>query len=208
MRFPSTIILFLLVLIAQALIAPRGIADTAREVIETTASQVIDRLNLEREKREIYPNQIYELIDELVLPTFDFNYISRLVLGGAYANATSEQRAAFQEQFKTLLVWTYASTLKEYSNNEIIYHPEETTRNPRLVVVKTEVLDTVHQSSLQIDYRMYNVNEEWKVVDVAINGVSLVTTYRGSFISEIRKNGIDALIAKLIIRNEKINETK
>lgn len=206
MKFRAVISSILLVYITLVSIPSTAIADTAGEVVQTTASRVIDRLNLEREQLDAYPDRVYSLINELVIPHFDFTNMSRLVLGGSWSNATDDQRTAFLEQFKTLLVRTYATALKEYSNNEIIYHPEEATSNSKLVVVKTEVMDAINQSSVPIDYRMYSVDGEWKVVDVAVDGVSLVSTYRGSFASEIRKSGLDSLIAKLLDRNEKIGE--
>jgi phospholipid transport system substrate-binding protein len=94
--------------------------------------------------------------------------------------------------------------LREYSDNEIVYHPEETKPGSRLVVVKTEVKGVNNGNTVPIDYRMHNVEGEWMVVDVAVDGVSLVSTYRGSFASEIRKSGLDALIARLVERNKNI----
>jgi phospholipid transport system substrate-binding protein len=208
MRFRAVIFSILVVVIAQLFSPVIARAETAGEIVKTTATRVIDRLNLEREQLDAHPERIYTLINELVIPHFDFTNMSRLVLGSAWTGATDGQRAAFLEQFKTLLVRTYATALKEYSDNKIVYHPEETTSNPKLVIVKTVVLDAVNKSSIPIDYRMYSVNEQWKVVDVAVDGVSLVSTYRGSFASEIRKSDLDTLISKLVERNQKIGQAQ
>ena len=178
------------------------IAETAGEVVESTTTILIERLNSERVQLNMYPERIYGLVNELVIPHFDFRNMSRLVLGNAWKNATEDQQSAFLEQFKTLLVRTYATALREYSDNKIIYHPEETKPNSRLVVVKTEVQDAINNSSIPIDYRMYDSDGSWMVVDVAVDGISLVSTYRGSFASEIRKNGLDSLITKLVERND------
>ena len=179
---------------------------SAAEVVKNTATTVIDRIVAEREQLDAHPEQIYGLINELVIPHFDFRNMSRLVLGRVWNEASEEQRSAFLQQFKTLLVRTYANALKEYSNNEIIYHPEETKPGSKLVQVKTEVIDKINNSTIPIDYRMHNQTGEWLVVDVAVDGVSLVTTYRGSFASEINKSGLDSLIAKLVERNQNIIE--
>jgi phospholipid transport system substrate-binding protein len=177
---------------------------SAGQVVKTTASRVIERLKAEKAQLDTYPDRIYSLINEVVIPHFDFTSMSRLVLGNAWNNATENQKSAFLEQFKTLLVKTYATALREYSDNEIVYHPEETKPGSRLVVVKTEVKGVNNGNTVPIDYRMHNVEGEWMVVDVAVDGVSLVSTYRGSFASEIRKSGLDALIARLVERNKNI----
>ena len=135
----------------------------------------------------MYPERIYGLVNELIIPHFDFQNMSRLVLGNAWKNATEYQQSVFLEQFKRLLVRTYATVLREYSDHKIVYHPEETKPNSKLVVMKTEVEGAINNNSIPIDYRMYNAGGSWKVIDVAIDGVSLVSTYRGSFASEIRK---------------------
>ena len=185
-----------------------GSNHSAADVVKNTASTVIERIVAEKAQLDAHPEQIYGLINELVIPHFDFRNMSRLVLGRAWNEASEDQRNAFLEQFKTLLVRTYANALKEYSNNEIIYHPEETKPGSRLVQVKTEVIDTVNNSTIPIDYRMHNQTGDWLVVDVAVDGVSLVTTYRGSFASEINKSGLDSLISKLIERNQNIIDSQ
>ena len=200
----SNVVISSVVLIVALVMSTPSIvmAETAGEVVESTVTMVIERLKSEREQLNTYPERIYGLINELVIPHFDFRNMSRLVLGNAWKNATDEQRSAFLEQFKTLLVRTYATVLREYTDNKIIYHPEESKPNSKLVVVKTEVQDAINNSSIPIDYRMYDSDGSWMVVDVAVDGVSLVSTYRGSFASEIRKSGLDSLITKLVKRND------
>ncbi len=103
----------------------------------------------------------------------------------------------------SLLVRTYARALLEYSDQEINYIPVESNPSSNLVVVKTEV-QSPGSNAVPIDYRMHVSDGEWKVVDIAVDGISLVATYRGSFSSEIRKNGIDSLITKLTERNDNL----
>jgi len=182
--------------------------ETASEVVRNTSSQVIERLVAQKAQLEAEPEQIYDVINELVLPHFDFYNMSRFVLGNAWNQANKEQQQAFVEQFKTLLVRTYANALKQYSDNEIKYFPEQSNPDSRLVLVKTEVKGVNGTKSVPINYRMHSVDGAWKVVDVAVDGVSLVSTYRGSFASEIRNSGMDALIAKLVERNLRITVTR
>ncbi len=182
---------------------------TAEEIVKTTSDQVIARLKSDREKLNIHPELIYDLVDELIIPHFDFASMSKWVLGQNWRNASDEQKEQFTYQFRTLLVRTYARALLEYSDNEIKYFPVLSNPDSNLVVVKTEVAQST-STAIPINYSLHVSGGEWKVVDVAIDGISLVSTYRGSFASEIRKNGIDALITQLIDKNNKlaVNETQ
>jgi len=184
----------------------RANAQTAEDIVKSTADQVIQKISENRAVLDAHPEQIYDLINEYVIPHFDFTSMSKWVLGNNWRQASTEQRDRFVNEFRTLLVRTYARALLEYSDQEILYLPVENNPNSNLVVVKTEVQST-GSHPIPIDYRMHVSNGEWKVVDVSVDGISLVATYRGSFASEIRKNGIDALISKLNERNDTLVST-
>jgi phospholipid transport system substrate-binding protein len=197
----SALLLSLFVLVgSRSVIAAEGAAD----VVRSTSAQVLERLRAEKAQLEENPGKIYELINELVLPHFDFYSMSRFVLGAAWKNASDQQKQEFVEQFKTLLVRTYANALKQYSENEIVYHPEQTSEGSSLVLVRSEVMGATGAGSIPIQYRMHSVDGAWKVVDVSVDGVSLVSTYRGSFASEIRSTGLDKLIDRLVERNRNV----
>lgn len=173
---------------------------SAEQVVQETADSVIARLASERVELEAHPEKLYSLINELVIPHFDFVSMSKWVLGRNWREATEAQQEQFVSEFRTLLVRTYAKALLEYSNETINYIPVENNPDSNIVVVKTEI----HQPGTKpvgINYSMHVSGGEWKVVDVTVDGISLVATYRGSFASEIRKSGMDALIAKLTERN-------
>lgn len=172
----------------------------AIKVVEETASEVIGRIRQERDELNAHPEQVFDLVDELIIPHFDFESMSKWVLGKNWRQANDAQREQFTNEFKTLLVRTYARALLEYSEQEVKYLAEESSPKSNLVIVRTEITQS-GSSSIPISYRMHISDGSWKVVDVAIDGVSLVSTYRGEFKSHIRKNGIDNLIAKLAERN-------
>lgn len=191
------------VLFFVAAVSVQAVSQDATEVVKSTSQEVLERLEAEKAKLEENPGRIYELINKLVVPRFDFTSMSRWVLGrDSWKSASEEQRQAFINEFRTLLVRTYAKALLEYSEEEIKYYPAQGNPDSNLVVVKTEVRQ--QSGVIPIHYRMHLRDEEWKVVDVAVDGVSLVSTYRGSFASEIRKNGLDSLIAKIEERNKKL----
>jgi len=175
---------------------------TAGEVVMNTANEVLARVTSEREAIDADPGRIYHLVNDIVIPHFDFVSMSKWVLGKkSWHGASESQRELFIGEFRTLLVRTYAKALLEYAHQEIEYLPEESNPNSNLVVIKTKIQQS-GTSAVPIDYRMHLSGGEWKVVDIVVDGVSLILTYRGSFASEIRKNGLDALIRKLSQRND------
>ena len=146
------------------------------------------------------------MVNELVIPRFDFISMSKWVLGKHWKTASVSQRNEFVDQFKSLLIRTYARALLEYSGQKIIYYPVEENPKSNLAVVKTELTST-SSAQLPILYRMHQKNQEWKVVDVAVDGVSLVTTYRGSFATQIKNDGFDSLLEQLSKKNVRLEKS-
>ncbi|MCP5451190.1 MAG: ABC transporter substrate-binding protein [Gammaproteobacteria bacterium] len=171
-----------------------------QEVIQDTSTRMIDALRQNRAKLDRDPGQIYGLVDQIVLPNFDFELMSRWVLGRAWQQATPNQRRRFTEEFRTLLVRTYAKALLEYSGEDFRLLPQPTVGDGSEVTVKTEVRLKAGRP-IQINYSMHLNNDGWKVYDVKVDGVSLVTNYRSTFASQIRANGMDSVIADLQQRN-------
>jgi phospholipid transport system substrate-binding protein len=190
---------FLLASISQSFAA----VNLPETVVKKTADGVISRIEARRSELKENPEYIYDLVNELVIPHFDFINMSKWILGKNWKSANTAQRDNFIEQFKTLLVRTYARALLEYSGQGVKYFPVEKNKKPNLAVVKTELVRP-GAKPFPVNYRMYQNNDEWKIVDVAVDGVSLVSTYRGSFASQIKKDGFDSLIQKLVDKNEKL----
>lgn len=190
-------------LLATMLLLPVSLvaAHPAQDVVKTTADKVLERLNAEQELLEEQPERIYSVVQEHILPHFDFMSMSRWVLGRNWRDATEAQQQEFAEEFQTLLVRTYAKALLEYSEQEIEYQSVSEDRGSNLVTVRTEVKQGGSNQKIPINYTMHTADGEWKVVDVSVNGVSLVSTYRGSFSSEVRRSGIDGLIKRMSERN-------
>ena len=176
------------------------------DVVKATAESVISHIEENRSVLEKNPEKIYDMVNQLIIPRFDFVSMSKWVLGKHWKQASEEQRSEFIIQFKELLVRTYARALLEYSGQEIKYFPVEQNPESNLAVVKTE-LTSKSSAQLPILFRMHQKNEEWKVVDVSVDGVSLVTTYRGSFATQIKKNGFDSLLNELSKKNARLEKT-
>ena len=185
--------------------APSWAIQSPQDMVEQTAEQMLSKLREERQVIDQHPGRIYELVNQIVLPHFDFERMSSWVLGKYWRRATPEQRKAFEEQFRTLLVRTYAKSLSSYTDNKITYLPFRGTPQQTDVKVRTEV-DQPGGFPIPIDYDLYLKGDEWKVYDVTIDGVSLVTNYRTTFANQIRQNGLDKLISSLDERNKQEGE--
>ncbi|HEY4732354.1 MAG TPA: ABC transporter substrate-binding protein [Gammaproteobacteria bacterium] len=173
---------------------------SAYDLVKQTSDRMIEALKNKGDEIHKDPGLIYELVDEIILPHFDFERMSQLVLGKYWLRISAEEREKFTKEFQSLLVRTYANAMSDYANREIIFLPFRNDANSEDVSVKTEV----NQQSgfpIPIDYSLYMKQGEWKVYDVAIDDVSLVVNYRTSFAAEIKQAGVAELIKKLQSRN-------
>ncbi len=192
----------IIALFCLALLLSSGSAAAVRppqEVVQETSARMIDALRQNHAALRQDSSRIYELVDQIVLPNFDFELMSRWVLGRAWQQASPEQRRRFTEEFRTLLVRTYAKALLEYSNEEVRVPPQPAASGSE-TTVRTEVQPKTGRP-IQINYSMRLGDAGWKVYDVTVDGVSLVTNYRSTFTSQIRNSGLDAVIADLRQRN-------
>ena len=171
------------------------------ELVKRTAEDVIFVINTDPEIKKGNKEKIYKLAEEKILPNFDFTKVSRLVLGRAWRSANDEQKKGFINEFRTLLLRTYAVALSKYKNQKIIFKPTKVAKTDKIVIVKSEVVQSGGQP-IKVNYALAKDNEKWLVFDIVIEGVSLVTNYRSQFSSEIRKNGLDVLIKKLAKKNK------
>lgn len=183
--------------------APVWAAQSAQELVRQTSERMLSTLKQEQAVIKNNPERIYELVNKIVLPHFDFEYMSQLVLGKYWRRASAQQRDAFTEEFKQLLVRTYATSLNEYTDQEISFLPFREGGDPEQAQVRTEV-EQPGGFPIPIDYKLHKSGDAWKVFDVVIDGVSLVTNYRSSFSKEIRQGDLDGLIATLRQRNQDV----
>ena len=170
------------------------------ELIKTTAEQVRARVAVERDTLRTDRDRLHQLVDDLILPHFDFDQMSQRVLGKHWQGANSTQRERFIDEFRKLLIRTYALALLDYVDREVRYFPVRAEPGAQMVTVKTEI-DRPGGAAMPISYRLHITDDAWKVSDITVDGVSLVNTYQASFRSEVRKGGIDGLINSLAAKN-------
>ena len=147
--------------------------------------------------------EIMALVDEKVLPHFDFARMTMLATGVGWRSASEAQRGQLVEQFRTLLVRTYSTALTKYTNQTLDFLPERTSEDGKKAMVRS-LLKQPGAPTLTIDYRLATTAGGWKIYDVAVDGVSLVTTYRDSFAQEVRTGGIDGLVKMLTTKNSQL----
>lgn len=174
----------------------------ARDMVESAATRAVQALKESKSELEKNPAEIYDFVREYLLPYFDFEYASRLVLGKHWRSATPEERDRFQEAFQRTLIRSYASSMLQYSDQQITFLPYRETPGSDETTVKTEI-ETDSGKPVAVDYNLRrNGKGEWKVYDVIIDGISVVLNYRGTFASEIRRmNGLAPLIDRMEERN-------
>lgn len=179
-----------------------AVAETAPDaLVKKTSEEVLEIVRNDQEIQNGNQQKIFALAEEKIMPNFDFDRVCRLVLGRNWANASKEQQANFQNEFRTLLLRTYASALSKYRNQTIQYLPYRAQPDAKRVTVKTQIIQPGAQP-IAIDYSLENGDNGWKVYDIVIEGISLVTNYRSQFSNEIRQSGgMDGLIQRLAEKN-------
>ena len=140
------------------------------------------------------------LVEERVLPYFNFRHMTALAVGRDWRGASEPQRTALTEEFRTLLVRTYSNALTQYDNQTIHFKPYRGRPDDEDALVRTEIRKPGAQP-IEIDFSLEKISGDWKVYDVVVAGVSLVTNYRASFKQQIQTGGIDGLIKSLRDKN-------
>jgi phospholipid transport system substrate-binding protein len=174
---------------------------SADELVKRTAEDVMSTIKSDKDIQAGNQQKIFALAEEKILPNFDFDRVCRMVLGKNWKSASPEQQAAFQKEFRSLLLRTYATALSKYKNQVIEYKPMRAEPGAKNVSVKTQILQPGGQP-IAVDYSLVKGDSGWKVYDIVIESVSLVTNYRSQFSNEIRTNGLDSLNKKLAEKNK------
>ena len=186
-----------------AAVAAAAAEATPDALVKSTVEEVLTVIKQNKDKRALR-----DLAEQKVLPHFDFRHMTQLAVGRPWRDATPAQQQALEKSFRTLLVNTYATALSLSANggDTVDVKPLQVTAGQDDVTVKTTVKDAGKQP-IAIDYRMARSAEGWKVYDVVIENLSLVTNYRGTFASEVSRSGIDGLIKALEEKNRTLAKT-
>ena len=171
------------------------------QLIKQTADKVLSEIKSNGASFREDPNQLYTLVDDVVLPHFDFAAMTDLALGQYKDKIDDSQKPLITNEFRILLVRTYGKALLEYNDQVIKFLPMEGSETDGDVTVKSEI-EQAGGFPIPLDYRLKLGDQGWKVYDISVDDISLVTNYRSSFARQIKKKGVDGLIELLRTRNE------
>jgi len=169
-------------------------------LVDNTAQEVLSIVRQDKELRAGNMAKILDLVEAKVLPHFNFMRMTRLAMGKNWNKATPQQQEELVKEFRTLLVRTYSNALSTYSDYKIKVEPLRSKAGDTDTTVKTKVMQDSGQP-VDIDYSMEKTGDGWKVYDVTVAGVSLVTNYRSTFNSQVREGGVEKLLKTLGDKN-------
>ncbi len=193
------------VLLASWLLAVPAwaVATSPDTLVDNTAQEVLSIVRQDKDLKSGNTAKILALVEAKILPHFDFTRMTRLAMGKNWAKATPEQQQDLVNEFRTLLVRTYSNALSMYSDYTIKVEPVKNIAADTDTTVRTKVMDN-SQQPIPIDYSMEKTSNGWKVYDVTVAGVSLVTNYRSTFNSQVRDGGVDKLLKTLVEKNRSL----
>ncbi len=177
--------------------AASSVDESAMSLVKATSDEVLAAIKANEEKIKADPKVVSALVEKIVLPHIDFQTMSKLVLAVNWRKASATQQAAFTDEFRALLVRTYSKSLGEYDGQKITYFPMRPESDPKEALVRTEI-QAKSGMPIPVAYRLRK-NEQgvWKIIDVVIDEVSLVTNYRNTFAQDVQRMGMDGLIKQL-----------
>ncbi len=176
-------------------------------LVRNTAQDVIAIIKQDKDLQNGDQKKVLALVDAKIVPNFDFTRMTQLAAGRYWRQATPEQRNALVSEFRTMLVRTYTKAFTQYKGETIDVKPAKVSPADTETTVRTQLLKPGGQPT-DVDYVMRKSDSGWKVFDVVIEGVSMVTSYRGTFSSQIEQSGIDSLIKSLADLNAKASTMK
>lgn len=203
-RLLNQLFALLLVCGSSLLALPVHAADEAPDaLIKRLSTEMLDIIKADKAIQGGNVSKIITLVDTKIMPNVNFQRMTASAVGPAWRRATPEQQKRLQEEFKTLLVRTYAGALTQVSDQTIAMKPMRADPSDKEVVVRSEVKG--RGDAIQLDYRLEKTPGDgagWKIYNLNVLGVWLVETYRSQFSQEINTKGIDGLISSLTERNK------
>ena len=172
-------------------------------LVKQVTEEVLDIVRKDKEIQNGSAKKAIDLVDAKVIPHFNFKHMAALAVGKNWRKASPQQQEQLAAEFKTLLVRTYSNALTSYKNQKVVYKPFRMNAGDVDVLVRTEVQQPGNKP-VQLDYSLEKLDAGWKVYDVSVAGISLVTNYREQFGQEVRNGGIDGLIKAIAAKNKSL----
>lgn len=186
--------------LAVLLAVPALAQETPDAMVKRVSAETVQAIKSDPKLAAGESTRVREVIEQKLLPNFDFMRMTALAMGRNWKQATPEQQQKLTNEFRTLLVRTYANALTQYRDETMDVKPMRGDPNASEVTVRSEVVRP-GRPAVQIDYGLTKTPQGWKAYDVVVGGVSLVTTYRDEFNEQIKSGGVDGLIKTLADKN-------
>jgi phospholipid transport system substrate-binding protein len=196
-----------LVLFAVSVSAQANVAKAPDVLVKDVTEEVLNTLRTDAAIKAGDVKRAAELVETQVLPHFNFSRMVALAVGREWRETTAEQKQQLTGEFRTLLVRTYSNALTSYKNETVEYRPFKMAPSDTDVTVRTQIIRAGGRP-IPIDYALEKTDDAWKVYDVSVAGVSLVTNYRETFAAEIRAGGVDGLVKTLRAKNNTTTAAK
>ena len=177
-------------------------------LVDKTVKEVIEIIQKDEELKNGNKDKMLDLIETKILPHFNFTRMTQLAMGQHWSKAEPGQQTKLVDEFRTLLVRTYSNALTTYNHETIKVNPIKQLGDSVETTVRTVVVQGKGREPVPIDYSMEKKPDGWKVYDVTVAGVSLVTNYRGTFNSQVRKGGVEGLLKALADKNKSLEGKK
>lgn len=169
---------------------------TPEQIVEQTSTELLQIINEQSDRIKNEEGYVNQVINDLILPVIDLQSMGKLILGKHWKKASEDQRNQFINEFKSMLIRTYAKSVADYGHAKVTVFPPQGEQKGKRHRVKSH-LDLGSGTPLQVDYVFRRKDDTWKVFDLVVDGLSLIKNFRTSFSQEISETSLDALIERL-----------
>lgn len=169
-------------------------------VLEKVGNQLFTRIAASQKEIKKFPKLMNVIVKEELMPSIDYKYAAYRILGKHLKKTTKEQRAKFVTSMRSYLARTYATALKQYKNQQVIFEPEKSTKGKRIVAIRTQIVD-LNKPTIDVIFkmRMNKKTGEWKAYDMVVEGISLLSSKKAEFSKRIAKQGVEQVSMELAV---------
>jgi phospholipid transport system substrate-binding protein len=196
-RLANTMMVFLIIFSIPAL-SSEMVAPSPYVVLESVGDKLFSRIAANQQEIKKFPALMEDIVEEELMPSIDYRYASYRILGKHLKNTTKEQRAQFVSSMRNYLSRTYATALMQYKNQEVIFEPEKSVEGKKIVSIKTQIVD-LNKPTIDVVFKMRKNKKtgEWKVFDMVVEGISLLSSKKAELSKRIAKQGVEQVSVEL-----------
>lgn len=191
------------IVVSLAFVAGSAAQEAPDALVKRVSQEVLDIARTDKDIQGGNQKHVFELVESKVFPHVDFQRTTALAAGRYWREATPAQQQQLANEFRQLLMHTYAGALSRVKDQKLVFKPQRDDPSATKVVVRSEVVQS-GDAPIQLDYRLEKTPSGWKIYDLNVLGAWLVETYKPTFASEISKSGVDGLIKTLAEKNKRL----